>query len=165
MSKVLVVCREMFLARGYTLLSEQANERGYMIKGRTQQGRVVWACILPPEGKFNIEMLKSYYAYFESRHIKHVILVYNDGMTPSVRKAIHDLPMRVELFEYRELMYNLLKHELVPKHVVVGHEPNNTSKLPFLSRNDPVARFLAFRSGDIVRIDRSDGSVYFRYVR
>lgn len=165
MSKVIVVCREMFLARGYSLQSEELSERGYIIKGRTQQERVVWACILPPEGKFNIEMLKSYYAYFESHHIKHVILVYNDGMTPSVRKAIHDLQIHIELFEYKELMYNILKHELVPKHVVVGHETQNTHKLPYLRRCDPVSRFLAFRPGDVVRIERADGSIYFRYVR
>lgn len=165
MSKVIVVCREMFIARRYTLQSEDANERGYFLKGHTPQKKVVWLCILPPEGKFNIEMLKTYYAHFESNRIRHVILVYNDGMTPSVRKAIFDLNIHIELFESKDLMYNVLKHELVPKHVVVGHDSQNIHKLPYLRRGDPVARFLAFRPGDVVRIERADGSVYFRCVR
>lgn len=165
MSKAIVVCKEMFLARRYAIIAEESNEKGYFIKGRTPQRRHVWACILPMEGKVNIEMLKAYYAYFESHHIKHIILIYNDGMTPSVKKAIHDLQVHIELFEHRELTYNILKHELVPKHVVVAHDPHNTHKLPYLRRCDPVARFLAFRVGDIVKIERSDGSVYFRYVK
>lgn len=36
--------------------------------------------------------------------------------------------------------------------------------LPALRVNDPVAQYLALAVGDIVRIDRLDGTVYYRTV-
>jgi DNA-directed RNA polymerase subunit H (RpoH/RPB5) len=164
MSKVIVVCKEMFQARGYVLYEETAQENGYFLKARNQK-RAVWCCILPSEGKFNVEMLKTYYQFFTTHSIQHVLLVHHDGMTPSVKKAIHDMDMTIELFSQRELTYNILKHELVPRHTVIGHSKRNDQKLPLLRRTDPVARFLAFRVGDIVQIDRPDGTLYIRYVK
>ena len=73
--------------------------------------------------------------------------------------------MMIELFSHAELTYNLLKHELVPRHTVIGHSKQNDNKFPILRRTDPVAKFLAFRSGNIVKIERSDGSLYIRFVK
>ena len=165
-SKVIVVCKEMFEARGYTLLDEVCNEWGYFLKGQgTKKKRPVWVCILPMEDKFNVEMLKNYYEYFKRMTMMHIILVYRNSLTPSVKKTLHDIDVVVELFRYDELMYNILKHELVPRHTVIGHERTNHQKFPILRRTDPVARFLAFQSGDIVQIERSDGTLYIRYVK
>jgi len=73
--------------------------------------------------------------------------------------------------------FNVLKHELVPKHEVLspeealialkelGVEPD---KLPWIRASDPVARAIKARPGDIVRIIRKSPTagetIAYRYV-
>ena len=73
--------------------------------------------------------------------------------------------------------FNILKHELVPKHEILppeeavkvlkelGVEPD---KLPWIRASDPAARAIRARPGDIIRIIRKSPtageSVAYRYV-
>lgn len=78
-----------------------------------------------------------------------------------------------------------LDHELVPEHVLPGgsyyvcvkgeirrclskeevaRQPWSRVNLPCIRRSDPIAQYLGLLSGDVVRINRLDGTVYFRQV-
>jgi len=65
----------------------------------------------------------------------------------------------------KRLQFNILKHELVPKHILLKEEEVNevmkkyniTDKIQFpdISRFDPVARAICLRPGDVCKIIRS----------
>ena len=81
--------------------------------------------------------------------------------------------LNIELFHVDELQYNITKHFLVPKHELfyrkntIGafdFKKKYSSKFPFLLKNDPVARFYGFDTGDIIKIIRNEG-IIFRIVK
>ena len=81
----------------------------------------------------------------------------------------------LQVFYMRELLYNPMKHEYVPKHEKLNEEEakavmeqylvRHRSQLPVISRtNDPIAKRLGLRHGDIVRITRhnqTSGTYYY----
>ncbi len=162
-SKVFVVCKELFSARGYQIVEEGMNEtNAWYIKGI---GSDVMYLYVLMQNKLNVEMIKYYYNLFVSKGIKHAILVYQTSVTPSVKKILLNFDIHIELFCMDELRYNILKHELVPRHTKVDAWKTNAKKYPILKRTDPVSKFLGFKGGDVIRIDRRDKSIYFRFVK
>lgn len=78
------------------------------------------------------------------------------------------------LFLCKELMFNPMKHELVPKHEKITEEEGKTlmenlqlkskTQIPLIQRTDVIARWLGLSQGDIVRITRyneTSGEYYF----
>lgn len=62
-----------------------------------------------------------------------------------------------------------LDHEMVPPHRRATPEERAAlrvplSMLPVLRRDDAIAQYLGLQHGDVVRIDRLDGTVYWRHV-
>lgn len=90
-------------------------------------------------------------------------------------KALQVLGGMLQVFYTKELMYNPLRHELVPKHEKMTEEEGKAlmesymvkhrSQMPIISRNDAIARRLGLRTGDIVRITRHNetSGQYFYY--
>lgn len=110
------------------------------------------------------------------------ILILSDSPSPA---AMHSLTAwdkelqaqggMLQVFFTKELMYNPMKHELVPKHeklsevdakaMMEQYLVKSKAQLPIISRNDPIARRLGLRHGDIVRITRYNDTsgVYYYY--
>lgn len=83
----------------------------------------------------------------------------------------------IQIFLMRELMYNPMKHKLVPKHKKMTEEEGkelmekmeikSKHQLPFIQRQDIIARWLGLQQGDIVRITRyteTSGKYYYHRV-
>jgi len=73
--------------------------------------------------------------------------------------------------------FNILKHELVPEHIILNEEEKNEllekykikpENLPKILTNDPVAKALDAKEGDILKIIRKSKtagtSLYYRIV-
>ena len=159
--EVFQTCKEMLLARSYTIREVDEEEWTLIgVKGFDEVGLFIL-----PDKKLNIELLKQYCECIEEMNLNHAILVYQQGVTSSVKKNILNVIARIELFAFTELKYNILNHSLVPLHTKVGSTRVNSKKYPILKRSDAVARFMGYVHGDIIRIDRKDGTIYFRYVK
>lgn len=70
----------------------------------------------------------------------------------------------VQYFWLDNLTFNVLEHQLVPNHVVLNKKEQekllksidikHEDQLPYISKKDPVAKFLGMKTGQICRIER-----------
>lgn len=156
------VCKEMFHDRGYEIYEEN----DFFLKAVRADGIRIYLFLLQQD-KFNIDIVKFYYRLLLSENVKHAILVYKNQMTPSVKKivqGIHD--MKIELFCSKSFNYNLTKHCLVPQHIRVSSKDHpEINKYPIIKRSDPICRYYGYEYGELIKIIRKDGTLYFRVVR
>jgi DNA-directed RNA polymerase I, II, and III subunit RPABC1 len=63
-----------------------------------------------------------------SQEVQKAVLVYQKSMTPSAQKVIQEMAPKyqVEIFQEMELIVNITKHVLVPKHEVLTDEDKKT---------------------------------------
>jgi DNA-directed RNA polymerase subunit H (RpoH/RPB5) len=93
-----------------------------------------------------------------------VILISLDKPSSTHAKNMRVMYPKLQMFQLSELMYNLTKHYLVPKHTVLSEEEissllakyslKSKQQLPHILSIDPMARYLALRPGNVVRIER-----------
>ncbi len=92
------------------------------------------------------------------------ILVLKDKLSQSNSKEIAGFK-NIQVFDIKELQYNVTKHVLVPKHelitnedyvksIVAGYALKNKFQLPHILKTDPISRYLGLKSGDVVKITR-----------
>lgn len=106
-----------------------------------------------------------------------VVIVTSEKPTSANIKTLKNMFSRMQLFSIEELLINVTKHTLVPLHEVMMDEEvdeiidrfniKSKSSLPFIQSIDPVARYLALRPGQVVRITRKSPSagqhISYRY--
>lgn len=103
----------------------------------------------------------------EKDNINRAIVVLQAGLTPHAKQAIESLSagerFRMEVFFENELLVNITRHVLVPKHEVLLPPEKQTlldryklkeSQLPRIQRSDPIARYYGLAHGDVVKITR-----------
>jgi DNA-directed RNA polymerase subunit H (RpoH/RPB5) len=116
----------------------------------------------------------------------YIIIFKNDGTvlpTPQNKvlllqfdRAMYKLGGMVHDLTFKQLLYNPLQHELVPKHTKLNTEEiiqimtkyniKHKSQIPFILKNDIISKWIGLRPGDIVEIERyninSGLSYYYR---
>lgn len=90
--------------------------------------------------------------------------------TPAAAKSVRELQdIQLEMFDVRSLQFNVSHHELVPRHDPIRDESEiedilklyslkTRTQLPLIYSTDPMARYLALRPGQLVRITRRSPS-------
>ncbi|KAJ5096828.1 hypothetical protein N7456_007549 [Penicillium angulare] len=92
------------------------------------------------------------------------IFITQTPISPSAVRLLSGVPGRIcEHFQEQDLLVNITRHELVPKHVLLSPEEKarllqryrlKESQLPRMQVSDPVARYLGLRRGQVVKIIR-----------
>jgi len=169
---VRAVCDEMFAQRNYVFVEPEELLPDVEAVAQKPSGDFVLLCS-NPAGKINTAKIQHFINIIQRYNVNHCVIVYRQKMTAIGRKMVDELNAiyKVELFSEDELKYNITKHYLVPKHEL--HLAAAASKdfkkkygnLPVLLRTDPVVRFLGFEVGDVVKVQRQNGIVVFRYVK
>lgn len=148
---------ELCRLRGYTHLREMG----------------IKIIVLPENVKFNTHLFEVCVSYF-SELIKHIIVVYDMGITPASLRLIQNYTflnsVQLELFSQRQLSATTL-HYLTPCHQLVTCPKTlkelarlGRKNLPRMLQNDAVARWYGFKAGDMIQITRKSGEVTFRLV-
>jgi DNA-directed RNA polymerase subunit H (RpoH/RPB5) len=92
----------------------------------------------------------------------------------AIDKELSSIGGSLQLFYKKELLYNPLKHSLVPLHeklsesegkkIMESYMIKQKLNMPIIYRNDIIARWLGLRPGEIVRITRyneTSGTYYY----
>ena len=102
----------------------------------------------------------------ESQNVSRSIIVIQDKITPFAKQSLTEMQPKImiEVFKEAELLVNITKHVLVPKHRVLSHTEKKVlldrykvkdTQLPRIQYNDPIARYYGMARGQVVRIVRS----------
>lgn len=114
--------------------------------------------------KFKWSELKKYLDDTEAYEL--YILVVADKVSQNNMKQIMALNLNIQIFDIKELQFNITKHMLVPKHELVSDQEEvknilqnyclkSKFQLPLILKTDPVSRYLGLKNGDIVKIIRA----------
>jgi DNA-directed RNA polymerases I, II, and III subunit RPABC1 len=116
------------------------------------------------------------------RRYTSVILIISADPSPNLSKTLYEFSkctkIRVEIFKGLELMFNVTKHESVPRHEKLSSQEKSalfdsysidSKNLMLISPGDPVSRFYGFLPGDVIKIYRisetTGQSVTYRLVK
>ena len=108
-----------------------------------------------------------------------IIFILKDKPTDTLIKTSHDLSRShrtfIQVFWIQQLLFNILDHVLVPPHIIITSDDIEKLKskyrletkyqLPLISSDDPVAKFIGMRPGEVCRIERTSetAGVYHTY--
>lgn len=166
--KALQIAIEMIHQREYMSIDIQDD----MVTATKPDGKkmIIFLSSVP---KFNVKCMSEYISITNEIGIKHLLIIYKDGVTSSTRKAIEQLQddIYVELFAEENLQFNITKHRLQPVFQKLNDQENKEFKLkyglkfPIMKKDDPISCFYDYKKGDIIRIVRKTGIIDYRIVK
>ena len=117
-----------------------------------------------PNQNVGIKDMKQFAQLLSEKNYYTGIFVTQAAPTSSALKIIPSLlPTVMEIFREEDLLVNISKHELVPKHILLSAEEKRglleryrlkETQLPRIRVDDPMARYLGLRRGQVVKIIR-----------
>jgi DNA-directed RNA polymerase I, II, and III subunit RPABC1 len=95
-----------------------------------------------------------------------ILLIVREKVSQNNLKFIHSLKLPVQIFDIKELQFNITNHILVPKHDLINDENEVKSiidkynlktkfQLPHILKNDPMSKYLGLKSGDVIKVSRT----------
>jgi DNA-directed RNA polymerase subunit H (RpoH/RPB5) len=174
-----VVC-DMLDQRGWAILSNTSSPayRSGVISAVKVDGELVSIYFVNVDN-VTTDCVEYYISLMNEENVRHAILIYKNAITPAAAKITSDVPvvdvgeipansplqkMRIELFAFRELSFNITMHIYQPKFRLLGEDEaaefraKHGIKHPKMNSTDPIARFYGFVAGDILEVTRS-GSI------
>ena len=94
------------------------------------------------------------------------LFVTKEKMTQNNAKMLASMKLNLQVFDIKQLQFNISKHELVPKHELVNDDKEvneilekfmikSKFQLPIILKTDAMAKYLGLKNGDIVKISRA----------
>lgn len=129
--------------------------------------------------KIKIQNIKP---FIDEENDKNVIFISKEKLTTNNYKSFSDFKeknINFQFFFIKELLFNIYKHEYVPKHQVITDKKEieeiktkyllkNLYQLPILLNNDPICKYLDIKPGSVVKITRPSPTageyILYRYV-
>lgn len=174
MEKVVDTLQCMIKDRNYTVTDDLAFDEPV---NKINDNLIV---IFVEEAKVGINTIKNIEKYFEETQTSHAIVIYNATVTAFAKQSINTLEAQgkvLEFFKYDELTYNITKHKLVPRHMLISdsekqqllnHYKVHESQLACILKSDPVVRYYNAQPGNVFKIirhsDVTQHSVTYRVV-
>ena len=200
--RIYTVLHEMLADRGYKPLAETfskeefiSNYLGYLAEFEEQSNEIDVFSIIDKLALLFERGKKKLLVYFHPLDSKlaqndmnyihnmmtvhdahHLIIVANNKATPKVSNVLGILGSYAQLFSENELIFNVTKHQLVPKHSLVSEQEkaiilNTFTKMPDGSihpelipgiyTTDPIVKYYNFQPDDLIRIERPRKDGYF----
>lgn len=119
-----------------------------------------------PDAPIGIKHTRAFAQELDKNGHRNGILITRVPPNAAALKAFEPLTEKgviAETFSESDLLVNITKHELVPKHVLLSDEEKGTllaryrlkeTQLPRIQSGDPVARYLGLKKGQVVKIIR-----------
>ncbi|KAL9078875.1 MAG: hypothetical protein Q9157_002211 [Trypethelium eluteriae] len=152
-----------FSAKPSSEMIEKYHETATKTKPANDNIGTVWV-EFNGEPNVGIKQLRAFVHHIAQHNFYTGIFVSKSSVTGAALKVIPTiLPQIVEVFDESDLLVNITKHELVPKHVLLSPEEKRAllqryrlkeTQLPRIQKDDPVARYLGLRRGQVVKIIR-----------
>lgn len=165
--KAVQTCIEMLEQRKYKIL-ENVDTHIIAIKPTGNQV-VVFFSDTP---KFDTKGMKDIINTMNDMDINHSILIYKNDVTSATRNTLAKTEdKKIELFSEEDLQFNITKHRLQPIFERLTEEETIEFKKQFglkcgiLKIDKPISKFYNYDKGDIIRIIRQDGYIYYRIVK
>ena len=119
-----------------------------------------------PETTIGIKHLRAFAQHLDANNFTTGLFITIGTVTAAALRAFEPLTERgitAEHFREEDLLVNITRHELVPKHVLLSAEEKKVlldryrlkeTQLPRIQHSDPVARYLGLKRGQVVKIIR-----------
>ncbi|WOK95529.1 DNA-directed RNA polymerase V subunit 5A-like [Canna indica] len=111
---------------------------------------------------FKLSTVREISSYVNKERLTNLILILQNKMTSKARGAIKEIfKFRVEIFQVTELLVNITKHALKPRHELLNEEEKQKllkkynvveSQLPRMLESDAVTRYYGYEKGQIVKV-------------
>jgi len=129
--------------------------------------------------KIKIQNIK---LFIDEENDKNIIFISKEKLTTNNYKSFSDFKdknINFQFFFIKELLFNIYKHEYVPKHEVITDKKEieeiktkyllkNLYQLPIILSSDPICKYLDIKSTSLVKITRPSPTageyILYRYV-
>ena len=160
-------CKIMIGDRNYKYIKEEDN---IMIFSNNKS----YICLfLILYDKLDISNVKNIINILNNKKLNHAIILYKTSMTSYAKKIIDNIKKEfiIETFFEKNLLYNITKHRLVPKHTELSIDESKIfikkygKEFPVILKSDPVCKYYNFKKGSIIKITRNNNYIMYRIVK
>lgn len=120
------------------------------------------------ETKVGIKSIRTLIDKMTQEGLTHAICVFTQPPTPFARRFLvnlhHESDLHIEYFFSYELIFDITQHKLMPKHgrlteaekqALIHRYGKEEHCYPKIQLNDPMARYLGLKIGDMIRVERN----------
>lgn len=134
-------------------------------KEPTTTAGTIWVEICPDKS-VGIKQTRAFAHYLQESQMTNGIFITQEQPNAAALRAfdaLTDLGMKAEHFKEEDLLVNITKHELVPKHILLSDDEKKVlldryrlreTQLPRIQKDDPVSKYLGLKRGQVVKIIR-----------
>lgn len=160
-------CLEMLEQRGFKIIFIDIN----LIRANKSNGEIV-VVFFHLNSKLNKKDMGKYMTMMKDENCSHSIIIYMNDITSMSSKSVdQSIEMKIELFTFEELQFNITKHRLQPTKFTRLLPIENTQfkkqhgiRFPIMKLTDPIARFYDYDKGDLIEVTNKSGLVTHRIV-
>nr|ODN89986.1 hypothetical protein L203_01903 [Cryptococcus depauperatus CBS 7841] len=110
--------------------------------------------------------MKTFIGSMDKMGARRGIIIWSEKISPAAKKTLQEMQSEYHLEDFPEsdLLVNITKHFLVPKHTVMKPEEKaalvkryrlKETQLPRIMVTDPVAKYYGLKRGQVMKIERA----------